>query len=100
MGDALGLGLLSRRSKKAGNEAFQRKDYQEAVRMYCQVRRNNTLSKAPRELPPREDVLLGCVHGTELGGCFASCGIAGTGRTVWPGSISSLPEVTALTREH
>ena len=25
------------RSKKAGNEAFGRKDYQEAVRMYCQV---------------------------------------------------------------
>jgi len=99
MGDALGLGLLSRRSKKAGNEAFQRKDYQEAVRMYCQVRRNNTLSRLHANFP-REDVLLGCVHGTELGGCFASCGIAGTGRMVWPGSISSLPEVTALTREH
>ena len=51
MGDALGLGLLSRRSKKAGNEAFQRKDYQEAVRMYCQVRRNNTLSRLHANFP-------------------------------------------------
>jgi hypothetical protein len=71
----------ARRSKKAGNEAFQRKDYQEAVRMYCQAR-CHTLSGLSRPTSPQRMCCLGSRPGREHGGCVASCGTARRERTL------------------